>query len=109
MVLSRLRFNESYFSSQVGNAAVQMCKNLGCRIIGTAGSPEGFDILKNKLGVDAVFNHRSENYVTEIKESNENIDVIVEMLANVNLQNDLELVAKSGGRILVSIFLFHFL
>lgn len=87
---------------QVGNAAVQMCKNLGCRVIGTAGSSEGCDILKNKLGVDIVYNHRSDSYVTEIKESNDNIDVIVEMLANVNLQHDLDLIGKSGGRILVS-------
>ena len=78
-----------------------MCKNVGCRVIGTAGSSEGCEIL-SKLGVDVVYNHRSESYVDDIKNSKENIDIIVEMLANVNLQHDLELIGKSDGRILVS-------
>ena len=79
-----------------------MCKNIGCRVIGTAGSTEGEALLK-KIGVDAVYNHKNENYVTEIKKNEQNINVIVEMLANVNLQSDLDLIGKSGnGRILVS-------
>ena len=83
-----------------------MCKNLGCRVIGTAGSDHGIELLKS-IGVDLVYNHRSKTYIEEIQENNEEISVIVEMLANINLQNDLELISKNGkGRILVYIFFF---
>jgi hypothetical protein len=33
--------------------------------------------------------------------------VIIEMLANVNLSNDLKLLSR-GGRVIVSVFLYHF-
>jgi len=79
----------------VGNACVQMCKNIGCRVIGTAGSTEGADMLF-KLGADAVFNHRTDGYIDKIAKSGEKINVIIEMLANVNLQSDLELIEPNG-------------
>lgn len=84
----------------MGNAAIQMCKDLGCRVIGTAGSSDGIMLLKN-IGVDAVYNHRSNGYIDQIKKDGHKIDVIVEMLANVNLQSDLEIIGEDG-RIVVS-------
>lgn len=77
-----------------------MCKELGCRIIGTAGSSDGIKLLKS-IGVDFVYNHRSDGYVDQIKKDGHRIDVIVEMLANVNLQSDLDIISEDG-RILVS-------
>lgn len=95
----------SFVYIQVGTAAVQICKSCGVRVIGTAGSPEGIELLKN-MGVDAVYNHREPSYVEEVKKNETQIDMILEMLANVNLDHDLQLVRRLTGRIVVRFFAF---
>uniref|UniRef100_A0A914Z475 Enoyl reductase (ER) domain-containing protein n=1 Tax=Panagrolaimus superbus TaxID=310955 RepID=A0A914Z475_9BILA len=83
-------------SGGVGLAAVQLAKAHGLKVYGTAGSKEGLQLAKN-AGADHVFNHNEANYVDTILENNSNgFDVILEMLANVNLNHDLALVAKFG-------------
>uniref|UniRef100_A0AC35FJ05 Enoyl reductase (ER) domain-containing protein n=1 Tax=Panagrolaimus sp. PS1159 TaxID=55785 RepID=A0AC35FJ05_9BILA len=83
-------------SGGVGLAAVQLGKAHGLKVYGTAGSKEGLEIAK-KAGVDEVFNHNEANYVDTILEKYPGgFDVILEMLANVNLNYDLALIAKFG-------------
>ena len=77
---------------------------MGCKIIGTAGSDEGVKLLK-ELGVDSIYNHRMEGYVDDIKRNEKDVKVIIEMLANVNLQHDLEIIGKPNGRIVVGRYL----
>ena len=86
----------------MGTAAVQICKSNGVRVIGTAGSNEGIEMLK-RMGVDSVYNHRDKDYIDEIKKNETEIDLILEMLANVNLDHDLRL-ARYNGRIVVRRF-----
>jgi len=43
----------------VGNVAGQLAKIYGCRVIGSAGSPEKVKLLKEKCGFDKVFNYKS--------------------------------------------------
>ena len=70
-------------------------------MIGTAGSEEGMSMLR-EMGVSHVFNHKTEGYTDEIRTvSNGGPNVILEMLANVNLSRDLQLVGNRG-RIAVS-------
>jgi len=45
----------------VGSTAVQIAKNLGCRVIGIAGGPEKCAFVKNELGADAVIDYKNEN------------------------------------------------
>ena len=54
-----------------------------------------------------MFNHKEANYIDKIKKSvgEKGVDVIIEMLANVNLSNDLNLLSH-GGRVIVSISFF---
>ncbi|XP_059200342.1 quinone oxidoreductase [Centropristis striata] len=88
-------------SGGVGVAAVQLARALGCRVLGTAGTPEGLKlVLKN--GAHQTFNHREEDYTHTIMEATEGrgVDVIVEMLSNVNLSKDLQMLAY-GGRVTV--------
>ena len=85
---------------QVGTAAIQVCKSVGVDVIATAGSDDGVKMLKN-MGVTKIYNHHSENYIKDIKESGTKIDVILEMLANKNLVKDLDIIS-SQGRIVVS-------
>ncbi|KAK0067146.1 quinone oxidoreductase-like isoform X2 [Biomphalaria pfeifferi] len=87
-------------SGGVGLAAVQLAKSHGLRVVGTAGTKEGLDLVK-KNGADFVYNHREPDYLDKvIKEVEGGIDIVLEMLANVNLQNDLNIV-NFRGRIVV--------
>jgi NADPH2:quinone reductase len=53
-------------------------------------------------GAHHVLNHRTEGYLNKVSEltCGKGVDVILEMLANVNLDHDLDALAK-GGRIVV--------
>ena len=89
-------------SGAVGIAAVQWAKNLGLKIIGTASSDEGRNLVKQQ-GAEFVFDHSKENYLDEILESTngKGVDVILEMLANVNLTKDFHVLAKFGRIIVI--------
>lgn len=84
-------------SGGVGIAAVQWGKNTGLKVIGTAGSDEGKRLVQEQ-GADAVVDHSNENYLDEIREitGGKGVDIILEMLANVNLVKDFEVLAMFG-------------
>jgi NADPH2:quinone reductase len=84
-------------SGGVGLAAVQLASAAGLRIFGTAGSEEG-RALARKEGAEEVFDHTAPGYVDEIlaRTAGRGFDVILEMLANVNLARDLTLIAPRG-------------
>ncbi|KAM8930144.1 quinone oxidoreductase-like [Pelodytes ibericus] len=87
-------------SGGVGIAACQIARAYGFQVFGTAGTPEGLDlVLKN--GAHKVFNHREEGYLAKIQEATgeAGVNVILEMLSNVNLSNDLRLLSV-GGRVI---------
>lgn len=89
-------------SGGVGLAAVQWAKSAGMRVIGTASSDAGKDLVKTH-GADAVFDHTDVDHYGEIFEftGGSGVDVIVEMLANENLERDFECVAMFGRIVVV--------
>lgn len=84
-------------SGGVGVAAIQWAKNAGLKVIGTASSEEGKRLVKEQ-GADFVVDHSAENYLTEILNltDGKGVEIILEMLANVNLQKDFEVLAQFG-------------
>jgi NADPH:quinone reductase len=88
-------------SGGVGIAAVQFARAAGIKIIGTAGSDEGLQLVK-KEGAHHVINHRSADYQKQILDltNGSGVNVILEALANVNLSHDLKMLAY-GGRVVV--------
>ncbi|XP_071496162.1 quinone oxidoreductase-like, partial [Diadema antillarum] len=84
-------------SGSVGIAALQFCRQRGIHVFGTAGSAEGLELIKRE-GAHQAFNHREEGYVDKIMAATNGrgVDVIVEMLANVNLQKDLDVLSPGG-------------
>jgi NADPH2:quinone reductase len=88
-------------SGGVGLAAVQFARTAGLTIIGTAGSEEGLRLIRAQ-GVDHAINHRDAEHGREVLRitGGRGVDVILEMLANVNLGKDLPLLAN-GGRVVV--------
>jgi NADPH2:quinone reductase len=57
-----------------------------------------------KEGAHAVFNHRDEDYLQRIKDSTRDgagVDLVIEMLANVNLAKDLDVIKRGGSVVIV--------
>jgi NADPH2:quinone reductase len=86
----------------VGMAAVQLAVNHGCVVIGTGGTEKGRDLVK-KQGAAHVLDHRASGYLDELTKitSGAGVNVIIEMLANVNLDKDLGALAKFGRVVVI--------
>jgi NADPH2:quinone reductase len=89
-------------SGSVGNCAVQLARALGLTVIGTAGSEAGLEAVRH-AGAAHAFNHHDEGYGKHITDATggRGVDVILEMLANVNLDRDLGLVAPKGRVVVI--------
>jgi NADPH:quinone reductase len=84
-------------SGAVGIAATQIASAAGLRVFGTAGTERG-RALAREQGAHEVFDHTAPGYEKEIvaKTGGRGVDLVIEMLANVNLVKDLDLIAKRG-------------
>jgi NADPH2:quinone reductase len=101
----RAREGETLFihgaSGAVGTAAIQLARARGLTVIGSAGSERGMELVRSQ-GAYAV-DHTGEGYLDTVREltGGDGPDLVLEMLANVNLQNDLELAAMYGRIVVV--------
>ena len=88
-------------SGGVGTAAVQIARSIGLTVIGTAGTDKGLELVKRE-GAHHAFNHAKAGYAEEILNATggRGVDIVLEMLANVNLATDTKLIA-TNGRIIV--------
>jgi NADPH:quinone reductase len=88
-------------SGGVGVAATQIARAAGLTIIGSAGTEVGRKLVSDN-GSHHVLDHTRPDYLDQIiaLTSGRGADVILEMLANVNLGKDLPVLAK-GGRVIV--------
>ena len=89
-------------SGGVGIAAVQLAVAHGMTVIGTAGSERGRTLVKEH-GARHVLDHTAPDYLQKLMTLTDGrgADVILEMLANVNLQKDLDVVARFGRIIVI--------
>jgi NADPH2:quinone reductase len=89
-------------SGGVGTAALQFARAQGMTVVGTAGTARGLELAK-KEGAHHVFDHTKGGYADEILKltGGRGIDVVLEMLANVNLATDLRLLAVNGRVIVI--------
>jgi NADPH:quinone reductase len=89
-------------SGGVGIAAVQMARAMGLVVVGTAGTDKGRDLVKRE-GAQHVFDHTKPDYREKILKATggRGVDLILEMLANVNLGQDLKLLAFHGRVIVI--------
>jgi NADPH2:quinone reductase len=102
----RVQFGETVLvhgaSGGVGTAAVQLARAVEIRVFGTAGSPEGRELVRD-LGADQVFDHKDSGYREAILKATDGrgVDCILEMLANINLGEDLRLLAPYGRVVVI--------
>jgi NADPH2:quinone reductase len=89
-------------SGGVGSAAVQMARAMGLTVFGTAGTSKGLELVKRE-GAHQAFEHTKAGYHEEIMKATggRGVDIILEMLANVNLATDLKLLAINGRVIII--------
>ncbi|MBA3351679.1 MAG: NADPH:quinone reductase [Blastocatellia bacterium] len=84
-------------SGGVGIAAIQWATHAGLTVFGTASSDEGKKLVGDQ-GADRVIDHTDDGHLEEVRKLTDGrgVDVIIEMLANVNLQNDFDGLSMFG-------------
>ena len=84
-------------SGGVGIAAVQFAAAAGLTVIGTGGTERGRRLVREQ-GATHVLDHRAPDYLDQLMQltAGRGADVILEMLANVNLGKDLTVLARGG-------------
>lgn len=89
-------------SGGVGLAAVQWAKQAGLTVFATASSDKGRELVTSN-GADYVFDHNDESHYTAIKDQTggKGVNIIVEMLANLNLEDDFQALAMFGRIVVV--------
>ena len=89
-------------SGGVGCAAVQLARAMGLTVFGTAGTPAGRELVLGQ-GAHAVFDHSSPAHFAEVERAcgGRGADLVLEMLANVNLGGDLKLLARGGRAVVI--------
>ena len=85
-------------SGGVGIPATQLARDADATVIGTAGTPDGAELVR-AAGAHHVLDHTAAGYRDELADLAP--DVIIEMLADVNLAHDLEVVATYGRIVVV--------
>ena len=89
-------------SGGVGTACVQMARAAGLTVIGTGGTENGRRLVREQ-GAHQVLDHSKPDYLSELMSLTGSLgaDLIIEMLANVNLAKDLTVLAKFGRVVVV--------
>ena len=89
-------------SGGVGIASVQIARAMGMIVLGTAGTKKGLELVKRE-GAHHIFDHTQPGYLEQILKvtSGQGVDLILEMLANVNLAKDLKLLAFQGRVVVI--------
>jgi len=89
-------------SGSVGSSAIQLAKRAGLKVIGSAGTSKGLELVRAE-GADHAVNHAEEGYMNEVRRftGGKGPELILEMLANVNLAADMDVAAKFGRIIVI--------
>ncbi len=87
----------------VGIAAVQLSRAAGIAVIATGGTERGRALLLAEQNVEHVLEHDSAVYSETILSltAGRGVDVVLEMLANINLPQDLKVLAKNGRVVVI--------
>ncbi len=89
-------------SGSVGTSAIQLAKRAGLKVVGSGGTAKGLELIV-KEGADLAVDHSKQGYLDEVKRftGGKGPELILEMLANVNLAADMELAAKYGRIVVI--------
>ncbi len=97
----RLKPGETFLvhggSSGIGSTAIQMARQMGARVIATAGSDAKCAFCLG-LGADAAINYRDADFVAEVRRvtDGKGVDVILDMVGGDYLQKNVSCLALEG-------------
>ena len=85
----------------VGLLMVQMAKQIGARVIGTAGTPEKMRLAR-EAGADEVINYREQDFETETKRITEGkgVDVVYDGVGQTTFDKDFNILRPRGYLVL---------
>ena len=88
-------------SGGVGIAAIQIARAAGMRVLATTGTPAGKELVLQE-GAHLALDHNAQDHIDQAVKftGGRGVDVVLEMLANVNLAKDLKALSL-GGRVVV--------
>jgi NADPH2:quinone reductase len=89
-------------SGGVGIAGVQLARAAGLTVFGTGGTDRGRQLVAVQ-GAHHVLDHHAADYLDELMKltGGRGVDVVLEMLANVNLAKDLSVLATKGRVVVI--------
>jgi NADPH2:quinone reductase len=89
-------------SGAVGIATVQFAAAAGLTVLGTGGTERGRQLVREQ-GAAHVFDHKTPDYLGQLMKltGNRGVDLIIEMLADVNLGKDLTILGLEGCIVVV--------
>lgn len=89
-------------SGGVGVAATQLARAAGMKVIGTGGTEQGRKLVFEQ-GAHHVLDHHAPDYLEQLLAltGGRGVDVVLEMLANVNLDKDLNVLARNGRVVVI--------
>lgn len=89
-------------SGGVGVAATQLARAAGMKVIGTGGTEQGRKLVLEQ-GAHHALDHRTPDYLEQLLDltGGRGVDVVLEMLANVNLDKDLNVLARNGRVVVI--------
>ena len=91
-------------SSGIGVTAIQIAKALGATVLVTAGSDEKCAACV-ALGADHAINHKSSDFVEEVKKltNGKGVNVILDMVAGSYIAREVECLAEDGRLVIIAV------
>ena len=86
-------------ASGVGTAAIQLCREAGCKVMATAGTAEKIARC-HELGADLAINYRERDFAEAILGNSDGVDVVLDIAGADYLARNIE-VLKPRGRLVV--------
>jgi NADPH:quinone reductase len=90
-------------TSGIGTTAIQLAKAYGATVYATAGSDEKVAACR-RLGADGAFNHRSQDFLTEIEAATggRGVDLVLDMVGAPYFRRNLRCLAPDGRLVLIA-------
>ncbi|WP_404328492.1 NAD(P)H-quinone oxidoreductase [Mesobacillus maritimus] len=90
-------------ASGVGTAAIQVTKEMGAKVIATAGSPEKLEKCR-ELGADYVINYKLDDFAEEVRKiTNEGVHVILDFIGASYWERNCKSIRTGGKWILLGL------
>lgn len=88
----------------IGTMAIQLAKQLGARVITTAGTEEKLEVC-HSLGADIAVNYRDDDFVARVLDATENrgADVILDNMGAKYLGRNVEALATNGRLVVIGL------